>query len=165
MAKQAVAQCTPKRKSARAPGAPTAPSKSPYQGDLPENMRGSNVRAWRVNPVTDPLAYGLKCQGDCMAPEVCDGDVVICSPAVKVEKGMIVCISFKGPAQGRIKRLASDLFPPPAERDEVEHMLTVEMNNPRTKLFVRTSLIYLVHACVGVYRGDRYIPITPKVPS
>lgn len=130
---------------------------------IPKTIRDQKIvgtHAWPPG-VDDPDAYAVKCEGDCMAPEILDGDVAVVSPAVPVERGMIVTINFKDGGRGSIKRLLSDLPPPAGKGDEIERMLAFEMLFPPKKLLARSSKIEVMQACVGVYRGKEYISLAP----
>lgn len=130
---------------------------------LPRPLRGKPVLGHVRIPgtIADPYAYAVNCTGDCMAPDILDGDVAIISPAVKVERGMIVTINFKDGRQGAIKQLVSDIPSPMEADDDIERMVQFEMLNPPKRLLARPSDIEVLHACVGVLRGEKYISLSP----
>lgn len=115
-------------------------------------------------PIEDTSAYALRVRGDCLSPVIRHDDQIVCSPAVKLAKGMYVAISFKNGAEGKVKIL--DFIPPPPHPDdEITMMYRVRQTNPPASYFIDPDKIDCIHAVVGVVRKGKYIALEVKVAS
>ena len=103
------------------------------------------IEAW-------PDAYALTVDGDCLAPEIKDGDRVVASPSAPLRSGdYAVLYGEKGGAS--VKRLVSVPDPKLWGRDlgpksEICPVLVVEMTNPPEWLFAPYDKLDAVHAVV-----------------
>ncbi len=107
------------------------------------------VEAW-------PDAYAVTVDGDCLAPEIGDGDCVVASPSAPLRSGDYALLyGKKGGAS--VKRLVTVPDPKLWPRDlgpksEVIPVLVVEMTNPRKWLFAPCDKLAAVHAVVYVHK-------------
>lgn len=147
-------------KSSRAAPKPTAAMRKQLR-ELPTAMRKGTFHGTVTRPIEDPKCYGSICVGDCLAPTVLDGDTLIFSPSTKIAKGMIVLVNLKDGRRSGIKRLAEDPPRPPRPRDELVHLWTLEMDNPRKRFFLPQEAVESVHAVAGVLRKGKWIPLLP----
>ena len=105
---------------------------------------------------TDPSAYAVRCDVNCMSPIKLDGDTVVISPAMKVRPGMIVALFGKRGGTPAIKRLVTLPLHEFAPGSEVKYPLIVEINNPPKRSFVQPSRIEAIQAIIGVVRDGQY---------
>ena len=131
---------------------------------LPTSLKDRPILGTVQVPKNDPLSYGLIVKGNCMAPEIVDGDTIVVSPSTDVTVGMIVAFSFRDGRMGAVKRL-THLPRPPKPDDEVEVLIRVEMNNPPQTYFLPWSAIDKMHAVNGVVRGGEFIAIESRRAS
>ncbi len=94
----------------------------------------------------------MQTEGDCLAPEIGDGDGVIASPSAPLRRGDHAVLYGKkgGPS---VKRLVSVPDPKLWHRDlgpksEIIPVLVVEMTNPPKWLIVPCDKLDAVHAVV-----------------
>jgi len=131
---------------------------------LPTKLKGKKPIGHVSVPVEYSDAYALQVRGDCLAPTIRDGDQIVCSPSVKLAKGMYVAISFKSDAEGKVKVL--DLIPPPPHPDdEIRVMYRGRQTNPPAYYFIDPEKIDCIHAVVGVVRKGKYIALEARRAS
>jgi hypothetical protein len=129
---------------------------------LPASFKGKKPVGFVNAPRgIDPTSYAATVRGDCMSPQLNDGDVVVISPKTVVRPGMIVAFSFKSGAEGTIKRLKSELFKPATVGSNCQLLITVEMDNPREQFFIDPCKIDQAQAVIGVVRDGVYLSIVP----
>jgi hypothetical protein len=145
-----------KARAAKARKAPPAPVAAPAA--LPRYFADKRVLGTFRSPIDDPGGYGATVDGDCMAPLIRNGDLVVVSPAMAVRKGAIVTITFKNGRKPIVKRLAEDLRKP-HPGDEVVFLVAVGMLNPPRRMFIDPAEIDCIHAVAGVMRADEWIPL------
>ena len=99
-----------------------------------------------------PDAYAMQTQGDCLAPEIGDGDWVVASPSAPLRCGDYGVLYGKEGAPS-VKRLV--IIPDPdlwnahlAPGSNLVAVLVVEMTNPPKTLFVSCDKLDAVHAVV-----------------
>ncbi len=107
----------------------------------------------RVSPTMKPgpNAYALRTEGDCLAPDINDGDVVICDPDAQPSLGDFIAIWWKGGSMPPgIKRLVSTL-PPRAfwDNDALEAVVIVEQSNPPKRLAPVMARVAEIHKVLG----------------
>jgi hypothetical protein len=90
----------------------------------------------------DPTAYCCVGDGDCMAPEIGDGDTVIASPAAPLVPGQPVIVWFRDGRQLLIKRLI-------ATPDTPENPMVIATLNPYRQFRIPMRLVDRVHRIVG----------------
>jgi hypothetical protein len=105
--------------------------------------------------------YILQVRGECLAPYVLDGDRIVLSPVVELERGMIAAI-FSHDGAAAIKRLAT--VPPPkpwtlSEDSECGYLLGMNQHNPPRGYWVPLERVEEVHAAIGVIRDGAYIAL------
>ena len=127
---------------------------------LPDFIPGTKFRSKIAGEIicprkvcdTWPDAYAMQTEGDCLAPEIGDGDWVIASPSAPLRCGDYGVLYRKegGPS---VKRLV--IIPDPdlwnahsAPGSEIIGVLVVEMTNPPKTLFVSCDKLDAVHAVV-----------------
>lgn len=123
-----------------------------------------------VDPASLPQHYGLVVSGDCLAPKVKHGDVVVVDTTRECNAGDLVVIYFRpecvkpGQPLRMIKRLVTGM--PPFVRvphqdhpdSEVRAGIMLQMDNPARALFVQCAELLAVHRCVGVQPGAGDMP-------
>jgi hypothetical protein len=127
----------------------------------PASIRNVAPRGTVPNVINDPLAYGSTVQGNCLAPVICDGDVVLFSPSLKVKKGMFVGIVFKN-GHRWIKRLTSEPPTPMHPENNCRVLMRVEMTNPPKTYFCDPAAIENFHAVAGVFRNDVFTSLNDE---
>ena len=109
------------------------------------------VEAW-------PDVYGGTVDGDCLAPEIRDGDRIVASPSAPLRCGDYALL-YRKEGGSSIKRLVivpdpklwgSDLGP----ESEICPILVVEMTNPSRTFFVRCDTLDAVHAVLYVHKEN-----------
>ena len=104
----------------------------------------------------DPGCYLLDVRGNCMSPDLEDGDLALVSPALDPEPGQLVALEKEG-NQGYAKRLVEAishfLLPQYASpENEMVARVVVEMNEPRQCLSARADKFKSIRPIVGVIR-------------
>jgi hypothetical protein len=102
-------------------------------------------------PNGGPNCYAVKTIGDCMAPDVNDGDLVLCDPDQLPMAGDYVAVWWKGGERPpNIKRLVTTL-PPRAFWDnaDFEAVVVVEQLNPPKRLAADMTRVEAVHKVLG----------------
>ncbi len=107
------------------------------------------IRAW-------PDAYALQTEGDCLAPEIGDGDHVVASPSAPLRCGDYAVLHGKEGGCS-VKRLVivpdPDLWNSGSEPgSNISGVLVIEMTNPRKTFFVSCDKLDAVHAVVYVHK-------------
>lgn len=112
---------------------------------------------------TYPDVYALKPVGDCMAPEINDGDPIVISSSQHPKAGDLVVVHLRPAAAARwgseaiVKRLCHDplisRFPwDPTRSDLIPTIVLDQLNPPRTYRIAATDILAL-HKVLGV--GER----------
>ena len=113
-----------------------------------------------------PAQYGLTVAGDCLAPHIRDGQVILVDRTAPYKAGDLVVIFRKREAtpggcfQGIVKRLVT--APPFFVRfpfkdhpeSEVQALIMVEQLNPRGRFTIRCADILGIHRCMGIMPAD-----------
>ncbi|HEY5336938.1 MAG TPA: hypothetical protein VIJ85_01945 [Rhizomicrobium sp.] len=128
---------------------------------LPASIRDVAQRGTVPNVINDPLAYGSIVQGNCLAPVICDGDVALFSPSLKVKTGMFVGIFFKN-GHRWVKRLTSKPPTPMRPRSNCRVLMRVEMTNPPETFFCDPDAIESLHAIAGVFRNGVFTSLNDR---
>ncbi len=106
--------------------------------------------------IGDAKAYALPVVGDCMAPAICDGDMLIVSPDAPVAEGEPVVI---WPLSGdpKLKRLVSPAtlhkFVPLSPASEVDPLFLFKADDNDRVLMVRASRLAAIHGILRVIRS------------
>jgi hypothetical protein len=144
----------------------TQPPNNDFQGeflppaaDLPKYLVGQRTTGTVLVPSSLAGGYVVLAGGDCMAPTVRHDDRLVFHPDVRVERGMIVGVSYRDGRQPHLKRLASDLPEPADLPANIERMILLEMDNPRQQFIVAWRQVERLHALVGVVRAGAYVSI------
>lgn len=112
----------------------------------------------------DSDAYALRLTGDCLEPEVYEGDWAIASPSRRPRAGEFVVL---WPKEGTplLKRLVAEpmAFPQNLHPDsEVMPLIEVEMLNPRRHFMIPANKLSAVHAVIGTF-PDAALPPRKKL--
>lgn len=99
-----------------------------------------------------PHKYAVRVHGDCMAPEVCDSDVLIVDHNKKPAVGQLVII-FMNDGKCWVKRLHR--LPP--EHATGFSSVVLSMNNPPEMFTIPTDLIDAVHAVSATVPGRKAV--------
>ncbi len=97
--------------------------------------------------------YALVVEGNCLHPEIGDGDTVVIDPATWPQPGDFVAIHFNTGAQPIVKRLVDKVYPRNFQihpEDEVEFTFRIEMLKPHKVLRARCWLVAAIHRVVPV---------------
>ena len=131
---------------------------------LPDTIPGTKLRSkiageiFCPRKVTEawPDAYAMQTEGDCLAPEIGDGDLIIASPSAPLRCGDYGVLYGKEGGCS-VKRLV--IVPGPdfwnahlAPGSNLVAVLVVEMTNPPKTLFVSCDKLDAVHAVVHVQK-------------
>ncbi len=109
---------------------------------------------------TDP--YLVRCDGDCLSPEVNDGDSVVASPDAPVTWGKFVIMYPKDGGKPSVKRAI--MIPPPDMMEvhpdsEFMPMVIVEQLNPPREYRIDVDRLDAVHGVLGVIpKGEAVRP-------
>lgn len=129
---------------------------------LPGVLREAGTLGTRVVPrsmvagYTDP--YLIKVDGDCLSPEVNDGDPVVASPDAPVIRGKLVVLYPKDGGKPSVKRAI--MIPPPSMMEvhpdsEIMPLVIVEQLNPPREYRIDVDKLEAVHGVLGVIpRGE-----------
>ena len=124
---------------------------------------GPRTGVVRLNPDhfpngPDPDAYATNVVGDCMAPEINSGDMVIVSPAAPVEVGKFVVLWPADGSRPWVKRLCMaprvPVGTPVHPSSEVVDAVVVEMLNPHRVAAIEITRLRAMHRVVGIYREE-----------
>jgi hypothetical protein len=138
--------------------------KYPSGSHFPSQFKRKQPVGTVMVPLEFKGSYAVIAEGQCLGDLIRDGETIIISPSKKVEPGMIVALGFLDKRQSVIKRLVSPLFIAPGADDNIEHLLAVEMDNPKKRFFIKPSSLEFVHAVVGVMRDGEFVNIVPAPP-
>ncbi len=119
----------------------------------------SIAREWMS--ASEPFATIVR--GDCMVPDIADGECIAIDPTAPVSAGDLVIVVKRpermqdGEPPGALKRLVGRIkrsrIPFELREDEeLEPCLFVEMTNPPKRMFVPYSAIGAVFKCIGKAR-------------
>ena len=105
-----------------------------------------------------PDVYGLRVDGDCMAPEICHLDYIFVSPSAPLEMGKCAAILTKK-GNRAVKRLvtlpeAGFLGKPLHPDSTVRPILIVETTNPEGRGVLNMDALEEVHAVVHVQKME-----------
>lgn len=121
--------------------------------------------------ITDPSAlpeiYAMICAGDCMSPEIKDGEAVGFLRDAPIERGDLAAFFFKpelvppGQLQVAIKRVL--IAPPPWVEfpyrehpdSEVRAVVIAEQINPYKQYSIPCTHLLGIHKCLGVMPEER----------
>ena len=120
-----------------------------------------------TNPAELPPVYALTCLGDCMMPEISDGDHLGFDRDAPVGRGDVVVFYFRpelvrpGALQARVKRLV--LAPPPwvtfpyneHPDSEIAMLVIAEQINPPRQYRIKCSDLLGIHLCIGSIPPER----------
>jgi peptidase S24-like protein len=101
-------------------------------------------------------AYALIVTGDCLDPEICDGDYALVAPEMAYERGDFVVLLWKDGRVPSVKRLA--MAPPSgwekwSEKSEALPLVFVEQLNPPQRYAVTTDHLQALHRVVGSFQA------------
>ncbi len=104
---------------------------------------------------TNPYLVGV--DGDCLSPEVNDGDSVVASPDAPVTQGKFVLLYPKDGGKPSMKRAI--MIPPPSMMEvhpdsDLLPLVIFEQLNPPRLYQVEVDRIEAVHGVLGVIRKD-----------
>jgi len=112
-----------------------------------------------------PEIYGMRTDGDCMVPEILDGQKIIVSKTEEVKRGDTVCLWLKSQSRPEgysalVKRVA--MLPPPHvtfpfvehPESEIEALVFVEQINPPRTYRFKCEDVLAMHKVIGV-QSDR----------
>ena len=97
--------------------------------------------------------YAVCIDGDCMAPDVRDGDYVAVNPGRRPREGELAVIWLKGNPKGALKRIVT-LPPPSHPEDEIVMLGVFEQDNPSRQFSLPNSRIEALHSVVRVVRRE-----------
>ncbi len=120
-----------------------------------------------IHPDTMPDQYALIGVGDCMAPLIADGTLVVFDKRPEPRPGDIVGLVLTREAAkrwgvpGLLKRLALAL--PPSDLRGVQGLVVVDQINPPRRYCIPTADILAVHKAIGTAESDgagqaRFLP-------
>jgi hypothetical protein len=119
-----------------------------------------------IDPAELPDQYGMYVQGDCMLPEIADGDVLHFDKREPVTAGDMAAIYLRpeivppGAMQVRVKRLVLNIPPwvtlPYRDHPDsnVVALVFAESLNPPRQFVVKCSDVLAVHKCIGSYTEE-----------
>ena len=119
--------------------------------------RAKETRAYMSVPkelaakITDPETYSLIVTGDCLAPEINDGDQVVVCPSTQPEAGDFAIIWTKD-GNCAVKRLTLAVPPESMMRatgGDVMALVMCEQINPPKQFAVSADKISAVHKVLG----------------
>ena len=145
-------------------GTPRAPAINPLEGVPTTGTIHLPNDFFVADP--GPGAYALRLEGNCLEPELFDGDMAVVSPTAPLVAGEWVVIwRLKG------KPLLKRLVIRPASFDldvvtgEVMPAVIVEMLNPRKVMAIPMDQVKAIHAVVGTMRPEQFEPLRQPRPS
>ena len=114
-----------------------------------------------TNPAELPPVYALTCLGDCMMPEIKDGEHLGFDRDAPVKRGDLAVFYIRpelvqpGALQARVKRLV--LAPPPFVTfpynehpdSEIAMLVIAEQLNPARRFGIKCSDLLGIHRCIG----------------
>ena len=128
----------------------------------------ANLNPTTRNLITDPadlpIKYGMICDGDCMDPEIKDGEAIGFVRDAPVERGDLAAFIFRpelvppGELQVLIKRI---VMPPPPwvsfphhkhPNSEFTELVIAEQINPRRQYEINCTDLLAIHLCIGRLR-------------
>lgn len=100
-------------------------------------------------------------RGNCMAPDVCDGDHIFISPTADLLPGTVAAIFTRDGKRG-VKRFVTV---PPAKSWEgtIEIVLLVNQESPPHGYGLPMGMIEAVHGAIGVARDGVFSPLKPTL--
>jgi len=162
---------SPKRAKAHLPQSLTdfhAPKENPKQRKTLIRTNGGGLRsvAKPTSILPDiPEIYAMKTDGDCMVPEILDGQKIIVSKSEEIRRGDTVCLWLKNPSQPQgysalVKKVA--MLPPPHvtfpytehPESEIVALVFVEQINPLRTYQFRCDQILAMHKVIDVQADD-----------
>lgn len=129
-----------------------------------------------LDPAKVPATkYGLHVVGNCMAPQINEGDTVTIDATAKVKQGDVVAIylkrggrTFAGGTNVGLKRVVFNMMPglkyPYVKRPDsnVMPIIIVEQLNPPRQYQIAADEILAIHKCLGLMPKDAKIErVTP----
>ena len=143
---------------------PTTPPTSPAMPDRPAQLHGASTGTVRPQPhhfldsVVRPDAYGCLLRGDCLAPEINNGDMALVSPSELPQAGDLVVLYSKNGGTPWLKRLVMAPMVPVGTAlhpsSDVALLVIVEMLNPPHRFRVPTDQLAAMHRVIGVIPKD-----------
>jgi hypothetical protein len=130
------------------------------QNHLPKSVRDREPLGYVDMPAevaAELHRYILRVRGDCLAPHVRDGDGIVISPVVDLERGMITAV-FSHTGRSSLKRIAT-VPPPKPWALSAGSMLEINQQNPPRWYWVPLDTVEEVHAAIGVIRDGTYIAL------
>ena len=103
-------------------------------------------------------AYGCPLKGDCLSPEINEGDMPLVSPSAEPKEGDFVVLYFVSGAVPLMKRLVMAPMVPIGTKlhpdSDVMPIVVVEMLNPPRQLITTIDKLTAMHKVVGLIRKD-----------
>ena len=115
--------------------------------------------------------YGCRVHGDCLFPEIKDGDMALASPSAEPLRGDFVVLHFASGAPPQIKRLVMAPGIPVGTKlhpdSDVQFLVVVEMLNPPRQLMAPINRLTAMHKVVGLIRKDEVAALRnlPPLPT
>jgi hypothetical protein len=116
-------------------------------------------------------AYGCPLHGDCLSPDIKDGDMALASPSAEARPGDFVVLYFASGAPPQIKRLVMAPGVPVGTKlhpdSDVQFLVVVEMLNPPRQLMAPIDRLTAMHKVVGLIRKDEVAALRnlPPLPA
>lgn len=107
--------------------------------------QGTDLGHVVVDGPRDVDAYGLIVAGDCLAPAINDGDLVIGSPHCAPEVGGLVVLHFKDGRRPMLKRLVCRPAPLSMSKGNVVGLVMVATSNPPKQFGVPVTELSALH--------------------
>jgi len=159
---------SPKRAKAHLPQSLAdfhAPNENPKQRKTLIRTNGGGLRKPTSIPPDLPDVYAMRTDGDCMVPEILDGQKIIVSKSEEIRRGDTVCLWLKNPSQPKgysalVKKVA--MLPPPHvtfpytehPESEIVALVFVEQINPPRAYQFRCDQVLAMHKVIDVQADD-----------
>jgi hypothetical protein len=110
-----------------------------------------------------PEAYAVEVDGSCLEPILMHGEAIIVEP-VWPHCGDIGVMFLNGRPDGIVKRMTMAVYGIPCHPDsEVMPIIAFEQINPPKRYTMLGDRFARIHRATMVLRGDKWLPIDPKV--
>ena len=107
-----------------------------------------------LDGVPRPDAYGCNLQGNCLEPQMFDGDMALASPSETPQVGDLVVLHPANGGTSWLKRLVmAPMFPvgtPLHPDSDVMSVVVVEMVNPPKQFMIPIDRLKAMHRVVGI---------------
>ena len=103
--------------------------------------------------------YGSLVNGNCMEPEIYEGDFVVICAANKPRAGDIVILYPASGAAPSIKRLILGLPPECGPNSELQGLIIAEQLNPPRQYTIPADKVRAVHVVIGWMKPEEHQPL------